>query len=192
MTIDFDSSTVLIFAVLYFGIVAFLRLKQKRVWVYLFFFTLFFIYLIEVLRYTQFPIYLSKYMREAIGQNVWKNMNLIPLITLEYTSFKTSLLNIALFIPFGFGLPFISRHRMGKIVAIGILFSVILETLQLVIALGVGFTFRVVDINDVIFNTVGVIIGYILFVIFVHMFRFTLDKWSIKQSAILQYIYKRL
>ena len=42
-------------------------------------------------------------------------MNLIPLVTLTPQDLKTSLLNILLMIPFGFGLPFITNFRMKKI-----------------------------------------------------------------------------
>lgn len=191
MIIDFDSSTWLIFAVFYAGIAAFLRFKLRKTFVYMFFFTIFFIYLVEVLKYTQFPIYLSEYMRAEIGQTVWRDMNIIPLVTLGYATLKTSLMNILLAVPFGFGLPFISNLRLRQIVIAGVLFSIMLESLQLAIALLVGFTFRFVDINDVIFNTVGVAIGYALFIGFVRVYRFALDRWHIPQNAILQYIYER-
>lgn len=191
MTIDFDSSTMLIFTVFYAGIAVFLRFKLRKTPVYIFFFTIFFIYLVEVLKYTQFPIYLSQYMREAIGQTVWREMNLIPLITLKYVALKTSLMNVLLTIPFGFGLPFVSRLRLRQVVFAGALFSILLESLQLATALFAGFTFRVVDINDVIFNTVGVAIGYVLFIGFVQACRFALDRWHIPQNAILRDIYDR-
>lgn len=191
MTIDFDSFTVLIFAVLYIGITVFLRLKRKKTFAYIFFFTIFFIYLVGVIKFTQFPIYLSEYMRAEIGQTVWRDMNLIPLIALKYRALNTSLLNILLTIPFGFGLPFVSNLRFRRVIIAGAIFSIILEFLQLAIALIVGFTFRVVDINDVIFNTIGVVVGYALFIGFIHAYRFMLDRWHISQNAILRYIYER-
>ncbi len=191
MIIDFDSFMWLIFAVFYAGIAVFLRFKLRKTFAYMFFFTIFFIYLVEVLKYTQFPIYLSKYMRAEIGQTVWRDMNLIPLAILGYAALKTSLLNILLIVPFGFGLPFISSLRLRYVVIAGMLFSILLESLQLAVALIVGFTFRFVDINDVIFNTIGIIIGYILFIGFVRVFRLALDRWHIPQNVILRYIYER-
>jgi glycopeptide antibiotics resistance protein len=92
-----------------------------------------------------------------------ESMNLIPLITLSIQDLKTSLLNILLFVPFGFGLPCITSLRMKQIVIVGMFFSISIELLQFVTGLIAQVTFRVVDINDVIFNTVGVAIGYILF-----------------------------
>lgn len=191
MTIDFDSSIVLIFAVFYAGIIVFLRARRKKTSVYLFFFTVFFVYIVSAISYTQFPIYLSEAMRTSLGQNVWRNMNLLPFYTLGYESLKTLVLNILLTIPFGFGLPFIARLRLRQVVFIGVIFSIILEALQLVVALISGFTFRIVDINDVLFNGIGVAVGYALFVVFVRVIHLALDTWDIKQNAFLQYIYKQ-
>ena len=130
-------------------------------------------------------------MRTSLGQNVWRNMNLLPFYTLGYESLKTLVLNILLTIPFGFGLPFIARLRLRQVVFIGVIFSIILEALQLVVALISGFTFRIVDINDVLFNGIGVAVGYALFVVFVRVIHLALDTWDIKQNAFLQYIYKQ-
>jgi glycopeptide antibiotics resistance protein len=52
-------------------------------------------------------------------------------------------------------------------------------------------TFRIADINDLIFNTVGVAIGYMLFVGFVHIYRQVSRNWKISGSPILRYIAKR-
>jgi len=90
------------------------------------------------------------------GQTAGKEMNLSPLITLTPQDLKTSLLNILLMIPFGFGLPFITNYHMKKIVVIGALFSIVIEFLQLLTGYVAKITFRSADINDVIFNTVGV------------------------------------
>ncbi len=118
-------------------------------------------------------------------------MNLIPLITLTPEDLKTSLLNILLLIPFGFGLPFITNLRMKKIVVLGALFSIVIEFLQLITGFMARITFRIADINDVIFNTVGVAIGYILFVGFVRIYRHISHSWEISANPILLYIAER-
>jgi glycopeptide antibiotics resistance protein len=125
------------------------------------------------------------------GHSVGKEINLIPLITLAPQDLETSLLNILLLIPFGFGLPLITNFRMKKIVVIGALFSVVIELLQLITGLMAKITFRVADINDVIFNTVGVAIGYILFVGFVHIYHRISHNWKIVTNPILRYIAER-
>jgi glycopeptide antibiotics resistance protein len=71
---------------------------------------------------------------------------------------------------------------MGGLVSIGI------ELLQLMSGLVAKITFRVADINDVIFNTLGVLIGYMLFVGFVRVYRHLSRNWKIAANPILRYI----
>jgi VanZ like family. len=193
----FDLLTVLLFGLIGIGIVTFLRLKKKKSLVYLIFFTIFYVYIVKVLDYTLFQfqslLLLKHFMPDLIlhGQTVGKNINLIPLITLTPEDLKTSLLNILLLIPFGFGLPFITNFRMKKIVVIGALFSIVIEFLQLITGFMAKITFRIADINDVIFNTVGVAAGYILFVGFVRICRHISHNWEISANPILRYIAER-
>lgn len=86
------------------------------------------------------------------------NLNLIPLIDivnspLEYT--KNTILNIILFIPLGFLVPAIWKNyrSIKTIFFTGLAISISIEILQL-------FTFRLTDIDDLITNTTGTVIGY--------------------------------
>ena len=191
----FDLLIVLLFGLIWIGIVTFLRRKKSLA--YLIFFTIFYVYIVKVLDYTLFQfqslILLKHFMPDLIlnGQTVGKDMNLIPFITLTPQDLKTSLLNILLLIPFGFGLPFITNYRMKQIVVIGALFSILIEFMQLITGSMAKITFRIADINDVIFNTVGVTIGYILFVGFVRIYRHLSHNWEITANPILQYIAQR-
>ena len=193
----FDLLTVLFFGLIWTGIVTFLWLKKRKSLAYLIFFTIFYVYIVKVLDYTllqfQSLILLKLFMPDLIlnGQTVGKSMNLIPLIMLTTQDLQTSLLNILLLIPFGFGLPFITNFRMKKTVVIGALFSIVIEFLQLITGFMAKITFRIADINDVIFNTVGVVIGYILFVGFVRIFRHRSYNWEISANTIVRYIAER-
>ncbi len=193
----FDLLTVFLFALIWICIVASLWLKKKKSLVYLIFFTLFYVYIVKVLDYTLFQfqslILLKYFMPNLIlnGQTVGKDINLIPLITLTPQDLETSLLNILLLIPFGFGLPFITNFRVKKIVVLGALFSIVIELLQLITGFVAKITFRIADINDVIFNTVGVAIGYILFVGFVRIYRHISHNWAVAANPILRYIAER-
>lgn len=193
----FDLLAVLLFSLIWISSVTFLWLKKKKSLAYLIFFTIFYVYIVKVLDYTliQFQsLVLLKYFMPGLmlnGQAVGKSMNLIPLITLTPQDLETSLLNILLLIPFGFGLPFITNFRMKKIVVIGALFSIVIEFLQWITGFMAKMTFRVADINDVIFNTVGVAIGSILFVGFVHLYRHLSQNWEIAANPILRYIAER-
>ncbi len=193
----FDLLNLLLFGLIWICIVTFLWLKKKKGIVYMIFFTIFYFYIAKVLDYTliqfQSLILLRHFIPDLIlqGQTVGKDMNLIPLITLTPQDMKTSLLNILLLIPFGFGLPFITNFRMKKIVVIGTLFSIGIEFLQLITGFMARITFRIADINDVIFNTVGVTVGCILFVEFVRIYRHASHDWDIATNPILRYIAER-
>ena len=193
----FELLIVFLFALIGICIVTFLRLKKKKSLVNLIFFTIFYVYIVKVLDYTLFQfqslILLKYFMPNLIlnGQTVGKAINIIPLITLTPQDLETSLLNILLMIPFGFGLPFITNFRMKEIVVIGALFSIVIEFLQLMTGFMAKITFRIADINDVIFNTVGVAIGYILFVGFIRIYRCISHNWEVKANPILRYIAER-
>jgi glycopeptide antibiotics resistance protein len=68
------------------------------------------------------------------------------------------LLNILLFIPLGFLLPIIwpNINKIKQIVLSGVSFSLLIELSQL-------FTNRRTDIDDVLMNTLGAVLGYLLF-----------------------------
>ena len=190
-------STVILFGLIWFGTLTFLRLKKKKSLVYLIFFTIFYVYIVKVLDYTLFQfqsLLLLKYFMPGLilnGQTAGENINLIPLVTLTSQDLKTSLLNILLLIPFGFGMPFITDLRMKKIVVIGALFSISIELMQLITGFMAKTTFRIADINDVIFNTVGAAIGYILFFGFMRISHHISHKWEIRANPILRYIAER-
>jgi glycopeptide antibiotics resistance protein len=192
-----DLLTILLISLIWLGSVVFLRLKKKKSRVYLLFFTIFYVYLDAVLNYTLFQfqsLLLLKNFATGLMLNgiaAGKSLNLIPLVTLTPQDLKTSLLNILLLMPFGFGMPFITNLSMKRIVVIGALFSIALELLQLISGLLGKITFRVADINDVIFNTVGVAIGYVLFVGFGRLYRQVTRNWQISTHPILQYIAER-
>ncbi len=86
------------------------------------------------------------------------SVNLIPLIDIinsppEYI--KNTILNIILFVPMGFLVPAIWKNyrSIKTMFFMGLALSVIIEILQI-------FTFRLTDIDDLITNTAGTIIGY--------------------------------
>lgn len=193
----FDILTALLFFLIWICIVTFLLLKKKKSLVYLMFFSIFYVYIFKVLDYALFQfqslILLKYFMPDLIleGQAVGEDLNLIPLITLNPQDMETSLLNILFLIPFGFGLPFITSFRMKKVVIIAAVFSIAIEFSQFITGFMAKITFRIADINDVIFNTVGAAIGYILFVGFLHIFRNISINKKISANPLLQYITER-
>lgn len=73
--------------------------------------------------------------------------------------------NVVVFMPFGFSLPVFEKKRRGmvfdffRIVALGFLFSLAVETVQLVSKVGCF------DVDDLVLNTLGVAAGYICYAI---------------------------
>lgn len=67
--------------------------------------------------------------------------------------------NVLCFMPFGFVIPILTaRYRsLGKMVFLSFLASLLVETLQLLSKLG-SF-----DVDDILLNTLGGLIGYLLF-----------------------------
>lgn len=69
--------------------------------------------------------------------------------------------NVAVFIPFGCLTPVLmkNRHKLILTIELGFLFSVSVETLQLFTRVGVF------DVDDIFLNTVGTIIGCLIWLI---------------------------
>lgn len=88
---------------------------------------------------------------------------------IELTQFPntTSIQNIMMAMPLGLLVPLIRRGKMSTraVLIMAVLFGIVLESLQLLQLLILGYTVGVVDINDVIFDFIGVMIGYLCFVL---------------------------
>jgi glycopeptide antibiotics resistance protein len=191
-------STILLCGLIWLGAVVFLRVKKYKSFVYLLFFTIFYFYIVAVLFYTIFKFqslfllnWLSPNRLMLKAHTVAQGINLVPLVALRLADVKTSLLNILLFVPFGFGLPFITKLQMRKVVITGALFSITIELLQLLTGVLAHESFRTADINDVIFNTTGAAIGYLLFILFIRIYRNRSRNWKIVKHPILRYIAER-
>lgn len=192
-----NAGTYLIVGLIWLGIVGFLTLKKRKGLVYLLFFTIFYIYLYKVFDYALIRFQSLLLIRHFVpdlmlsGVKAGRALNLIPLATLGLADVRTSLLNILMMMPFGFGLPFITNFRFKKIVIAGLLVSIVIEFLQFVTGFISNTTFRIADINDVIFNTLGVAIGYILFVQFIRIYRRILGNRMTLANPVLRYIADR-
>lgn len=65
--------------------------------------------------------------------------------------------NIAIFIPFGLLLPIVQKDKSKKIILYGLITSALIEIIQYVFAFGSS------DIDDLMLNTLGTVIGYLLY-----------------------------
>ncbi|WP_308447211.1 VanZ family protein [Alkalihalobacterium chitinilyticum] len=99
-----------------------------------------------------------------------RNYNLIPFRSIYRISvFSKDIMdpitillgNIVLFMPFGFLLPFAMKQLKKvilKVTIAGCIISIFIESSQFM------FTYRVANIDDVILNTFGALVGVLLFV----------------------------
>ena len=85
------------------------------------------------------------------------SLTLVPFLPMV-ADFKNTILNIILFVPLGIMLPFIWKkyNTLKATLIFGFMMSLSIELLQL-------FTYRATDINDLIANTLGTVLGYFLF-----------------------------
>lgn len=105
------------------------------------------------------------------------NLNLVPFAGM-FGDMKNSVLNVILFIPLGFFLPLLWRKyrrlRPGVIFAFGL--SLAIELMQIL-------TFRTTDVNDLITNTVGYLVGFLAVKPLVN--KFTVEQTAVKDVYLL-------
>lgn len=80
--------------------------------------------------------------------------------------------NVVCFMPLGFVLPILSNRKWGavRITIVSFLASMAIELMQLVTKLGSC------DVDDILMNTLGGLLGYILFVICSSIYRANVKK----------------
>lgn len=165
MVIFFGYKGIVLSVIIFIILASLIKIKYKKDKYFFAFFIIFYIYIVFVISKTQFPIYNTEFERLMIGPvRLGSGINLIPF---KGALNMTSILNIIMTVPFGFGLPFLIKKSIKKTVIAGMLFSFMLEMTQLIVALVVGYSFRKIDINDVIFNTLGCLVGYLIFMLFI-------------------------
>ena len=84
-------------------------------------------------------------------------INWIPFHDFSSSNILGMVLNIIMLIPFGVFLPvyFAKFRKLLPTVLAGVIMSLAMEVLQL-------FTFRATDVDDLIMNTLGTLLGYII------------------------------
>lgn len=105
------------------------------------------------------------------------SLTLTPFLPM-IADFKNTILNIILFVPLGIFLPLIWKHysTLKAITLFSFIMSLSIEILQIL-------TYRATDINDIIANTFGAVLGYLLFSITSHMVP-SITGFTIKKNEI--------
>ena len=140
---------ILISAIVLFPVFAFLNRTMfhniKKTVLYF----VFAVYLAAVYLFVGMPT--LQFMRFEVS------LTLVPFLPMV-ADFKNTILNIILFVPLGIMLPFLWKkyNTLKTTLIFGVMMSLTIELLQL-------FTYRATDINDLIANTLGAVLGYFLF-----------------------------
>ena len=155
-----------VFAAIWMIIRAAVWIRQKRIdWKREAVLLLMYINLAVILRFTFFPMEkvdgrIAPLLFDIAAVFPFR-INLVPFVNLfDYESRRDMLLNIigntAMFIPSGIILPIVYKKldTFRKVVKAGFFISLCIEITQL------PFSVRATDIDDLILNTLGVIIGY--------------------------------
>ena len=157
----------------------------KIKWQHFFFFCFLILYLVISLKdIVGFPTLSDLERKVMLGGPIFDPvLNFIPLSSgIEIST----ILNIIFFMPFGFLLPTLWNkfRKFIPTVFAGFIFSLIIEVGQL-------FTIRATDVDDLIMNTLGTILGFILFKILSIIFKKLSNKTMVeeynKKDSIIKY-----
>ena len=172
MTIDFGSKLfIVLFVVL--SIVCFLKIKKN---IYKVLGMLFSFYLLCLIKIVFFPIYVPS----KVEIQEFKNAMSGDFSMIQYVPFKNIILtlqssnfliqiggNIVLLIPFvlftALFLDYKKKYTMKKMIIWGVRLSVIIETIQAIINILAQYPNRIADIDDIILNSIGVVLATIVY-----------------------------
>jgi glycopeptide antibiotics resistance protein len=167
-----------------------LRLRKFNS-IYLFVFFLFSLYIIFVIDKTLFPILITDYDQGEFFHPC-AGINLIPFYfgrsIISRIIYYQVIANILLTIPFGFGLSFVVKVRARAFLWLPFAVGFGIEFVQFMISLVLGYLYRVIDVNDVIMNAIGVLIGYAFFRIFSIIILSSLKRDNMKKVGIVKFI----
>lgn len=136
--------------------------------------SLLYLYISILLFLTLMPILTSL---PNISFKNYSGMHLIPFDDVINSKGPAELqifLNVIMLIPFGFLLPMVKKHNLLSTTLITCLLSLSIEIIQPLLN-----TYRISDVTDVITNTIGGVIGYLLYLIF----KPYLNKYIFKKEA---------
>lgn len=135
------------------------------------------LFVLYILLLIYFLFFSEEYGRVATAEREYR-YNLIPLVEIRrfwiyrrqlgfFAVFTNILGNVIGFLPFGFMLPVITDRVRGgfQIILAGFMLSLTVEIIQLITKVGCF------DVDDLILNTLGVALGYLIFFICNHVRR---------------------
>ena len=111
-----------------------------------------------------------------------ERINLIPFSRSIHTI--GYLLNVAMFIPFGFGVPLICKNmrNLPRLLFSASSFSLLIEVSQL-------FSYRGSDIDDLVVNTLGAAIGFVIYTLWKKTTKPKFQTFQMRHIELLTYIH---
>jgi glycopeptide antibiotics resistance protein len=196
MDIGINDLTFDVSPIIFLGMAIFLFVvwRQKRKFSYVLCLFIFLAYLFLAIRETLFPIYIqASYIEARKHLPLLTGVNLIPFYFGRSQNIDGIILgifqNILLTMPFGFGLSFVLPTRIKNIIWLVVVGGGLgFEMAQLLICLAIGYTYRVIDVNDILCNSIGALIGYAFFRFFSWIYLSITQRFKIKHEGVLAYI----
>ncbi|WP_066389419.1 VanZ family protein [Neobacillus mesonae] len=166
--------------------------KELSLW-RIFLFATFFIYISVVIGLTLFPIPVGSHLLSVLrGNSYFSNNNFIPFKSIIETAslhIRTAnwyqLIrqlggNLFLLFPLGIYLPLLFKLRFKTLLLLGIGSSLSIEMLQFLIGRMIQLNYRSIDVDDLILNSAGAVIGYLMMKYFMMAFfkkNTSLNEW---------------
>ncbi|URZ07584.1 VanZ family protein [Clostridium felsineum] len=154
-----------------------LKKNNKRGWQHYFVGYFFLIYIVACLILVGIPSVYEWKVHLIEHERIFNpHLNLIPL---KDGLDISNILNIILFMPFGFLNPIMwtKYQKFKNIFLYGLFFTFFIEFSQLFT------TARTTDIDDIIMNTIGNVLGFIIFNIMKKIFHKFIDKSAVESSS---------
>lgn len=130
------------------------------------------IYLAAVVCVTLFPIKLHSpavYFGEYMCYNIKPFFTIKNMLRTDTKYMIYQILgNVFLTVPYGI-FVMVSKEKCSIIglIFIAVLFPACIESTQMLVGVTIGNIYRIIDIDDIILNTIGVIIGYLIVLPFI-------------------------
>ena len=166
-----------------------LHLQGKSIF-HIIFSAVFGVYLIGAISVAVFP-----FVVDFSSPDFRLNLNLIPFDFgscfdyLPQNCVKAIFNNILLTTPFGFGIHFITHVKLKNVLWLTVVVGCSFEFTQFVMALVFHTYARSIDINDVILNATGFLLGHVIFRVFGVVYSLIIQKFQRQPRYIFAYIY---
>lgn len=172
--IHFSFSMTIILTLIF--IIIYRQLFANKDWLRFMILSTFVFYILNVIRLAFFPIPINEAYIELLKQEVICGMGIERRHNFQLFDFMkwgnlfhiTTVGNFLMLMPLSFYCPMLFNKRSWGLIRMtvtGFMISLMIETLQLSYDLVTGYAYRGFNVDDLFMNTLGVVCGFIIFVI---------------------------